>query len=263
MCEVLQIPRSTYYYKAKERESNDDELTDLIVTIFRDSRNLYGQRKIKKELEKMGWIVSRRKISNIMKEQGLVSKYTVAQYKPSKTSCNESEISNVLNREFKQNAPLKVIVSDLTYVRVQAQWHYICVLVDLYNREIIGYSSGPNKTATLVQRAFASVPYNLENINLFHTDRGKEFDNELIDQALETFDIERSLSEKGSPYDNAVAEATFKIIKTEFVQGTVFPNQQILELELFDYVNWFNNIRIHGSLNYLTPMEYKYMHQIK
>jgi len=260
MCNVLQIPRSTYYYEAKNREYSDEELTTLIVDIFKKSRNIYGQRKIKKELAKLGWTVSRRRISRIMKEQGLVSKYTVAQFKPTKSTCNESEVGNVLNREFNQDQELKVVVSDLTYVRVDKKWHYICILVDLYNREIIGYSAGPNKTAALVQRAFASVPYNLNRLEIFHTDRGNEFKNQLIDEALEVFGIERSLSEKGSPYDNAVAEAMFKTIKTEFVNGTNFPCQQALDLELFDYVNWFNNIRIHGSLNYLTPAEYKLMH---
>src|SRR5699024_9736270 len=151
--------------------------------------------------------------------------------------------------------------SDLHYVRENQKLHYICILVDMYNREIIGHSAGQQKTATLVQRAFASVSYNLNQLELFHTDRGSEFKNELIDDALDAFGIERSLSEKGSPYDNAVAEATFKTIKTEFVNGTVFPNQQVLDLELFDYVNWFNNIRIHGSLHYLTPKEYKHKHQ--
>jgi len=257
MCEVLQLPRSTYYYEAKIRKSSDEELTTLIVDIFKNSRDIYGQRKIKKELEKLGWTVSRRRISRIMKEQGLVSKYTVAQFKPSKTTCNESEVGNVLNREFEQEQELKVVVSDLTYVRVDQKWHYICVLVDLYNREIIGYSAGARKTAVLVQRAFASVPYNLNQLELFHTDRGSEYKNQLIDDALNAFGIERSLSEKGTPYDNAVAEAMFKTIKTEFVNGTNFPNQQVLDLELFDYVNWFNNVRIHGSLDYLTPAEYK------
>ena len=65
------------------------------------------------------------------------------------------------------------------------------------------------------------------------------------------------MSEKGPPYDNAVAEATFKTIKIEFVRGAVFSSQQELDLELFDYVNWFNNIRIHGSLDYLSPAGYK------
>ncbi|WP_416150693.1 IS3 family transposase [Salipaludibacillus sp. HK11] len=259
MCAVLQLARSTYYYEAKIRDNQDEDLTTLIVDIFQTNRNIYGQRKIKKELGKLGWTVSRRRIGRIMTEQGLVSKYTVAQYKPRKTTCNESKTGNVLNREFEQDQELKVIVSDLTYVRVQQKWHYICVLVDLYNREIIGYSAGSHKSAELVQRAFASVKYNLHRLELFHTDRGSEFKNKLIDQALKTFDIKRSLSEKGTPHDNAVAEATFKTIKTEFVRGAVFANQHELDLELFDYVHWFNNIRIHGSLDYLTPTEYKFV----
>ncbi|MFA8440175.1 IS3 family transposase [Pueribacillus sp. YX66] len=263
MCAVLQLPRSTYYYEAKIRDNQDEELTALIVKIFKESRNIYGQRKIKKELQKQGWTVSRRRIGRIMNEQGLVSKYTVAQFKPRKTTVNESEIGNVLNCKFNQDKELKVIVSDLTYVRVKQNWHYICVLVDLYNREIIGYSAGPNKSTGLVQRAFSTVKYNLNRLELFHTDRGSEFKNKLIDEALETFGIARSLSEKGTPYDNAVAEATFKTIKTEFIHGRVFDSQQELDLELFDYVNWFNNIRIHGALNYLTPSEYKRKHQIE
>ncbi|ENH97017.1 Integrase catalytic region [Gracilibacillus halophilus YIM-C55.5] len=69
------------------------------------------------------------------------------------------------------------------------------------------------------------------------------------------------MNDKGTPYDNAVAEATFKTIKTEFVSSRVFSSQQELDLELFDYVNWFNNIRIHGLLDYVTPNEYKRNHQ--
>lgn len=78
-----------------------------------------------------------------------------------------------------------------------------------------------------------------------------------MDDALEAFGIERSLSEKGSPYNNSVAEATFKTIKTEFINGAIFPCQRAFDLELFNYVNQFNNIRIHESLNYLTPAENK------
>ncbi len=258
MCDVLQIPRSTYYYEAKERDKKEEKkLTKLIVEIFHENKQAYGQRKIKKKLQEKGWQISRRRIGRIMKTEGLVSKYTVAQFKPQKSTVNESDVGNVLDREFTQDKPLKVVVSDLTYVRVQQKWHYICVLVDLHNREIIGHSAGPNKDAKLVQRAFATVPYNLINLELFHTDRGSEFKNQLIDEALATFGIDRSLSNKGTPYDNAVAEATFKSIKTEFVKGAVFSSQKELDLELFDYVNWFNNIRIHESLDYLTPREYK------
>src|SRR5699024_9368613 len=131
---------------------------------------------------KLGYQVSRRRISRIMKEQGLVSKYTVAQFKVSKSLVNESKVGNELNREFYSDKPLKVIVSDLTYVRVKQNWHYICVLIDLYNREIIGYSAGPKKDAALVHRAFSTIRYNLYELEIFHTDRGKEFDNALIDK---------------------------------------------------------------------------------
>ncbi|MRJ46477.1 IS3 family transposase [Fundicoccus ignavus] len=257
MCRCLQVPRSTYYYEAKKRDHQDKEITKQIIKIFKDSRRIYGQRKIKEKLKDLGFIVSRRRIGRIMAEQGLVSKYTIVQYKPMKTVVNEEKISNRLKREFDEKDELEVVVSDLTYVRVGRRWHYICVLVDLFNREIIGYSAGPHKTAELVKRAFASVPYNLNRLKLFHTDRGSEFKNKSIDQSLEAFGIERSLSVKGTPYDNAVAESTFKTLKTEFIFGEHFETQEGLDLGLFDYVNWYNNVRIHGSLGYMTPKENK------
>jgi putative transposase len=260
MCDVLQLSRSTYYYEAKEQAKLDDELTTTIIEIFHKSRQNYGTRKIKHELKKLGMIVSRRRIGRIMNENGLVSKYTVAQFKPHVDKCNESRIENVLNRKFDQQKELTVVVSDLTYVRVGDRWNYICLFVDLYNREIVGHSAGPNKDAGLVYQALSTVKANLSNIQLFHTDRGNEFKNKIIDEALKTFQIKRSLSMKGCPYDNAVAEATFKIIKTEFVKGTFFEDLDQLKLELDDYVHWFNHIRIHGTLGYLSPVEYKKAH---
>ncbi|KRF59801.1 transposase [Bacillus sp. Soil768D1] len=256
MCGVLELSRSTYYYEAKEQTSEDD-VTNAILDIFDKNRKAYGTRKIKVELKKRGLTVSRRRIGRIMKEQGLVSSYTVAQYKPQKTSCNESDQANELNQEFLQEKEKKVVVSDLTYVKVKNKWHYICVFVDLFNREIIGFSTGPNKDAKLVARAFASIKGNLRDIQLFHTDRGNECKNKLIDETLTIFEIGRSLSMRGCPYDNAVAEATFKIIKTEFANQTTFASLAQLTLEFGGYVNWFNKLRIHGTLGYLSPLEFK------
>lgn len=256
MCKVLNIPRSTYYYEAKIQK-DESELVAKIVNIFKTSRNNYGTRKIKVELSKEGLQISKRRIGRIMKQEGLVSKYTVAQFKPHVDKCNESKVANLVERKFKDQPHLNVVVSDLTYVRVGLNWNYICVLVDLFNREIIGYSVGRNKSADLVSKAFATVRSDLNKIQIFHTDRGNEFKNKLIEDTLETFHISRSLSMKGCPYDNAVAEATFKIIKTEFVYGETFETLDDLKYQLADYVNWFNNHRIHSSLGYLTPCEYK------
>lgn len=193
-----------------------------------------------------------------MKEKGLVSSYTVAQFKPHIDYCNESKVANLVNRKFDEQPFLNVVVSDLTYVRVGSNWHYICELIDLFNREIIGCSAGRNKDALLVSKAFAMVKKRLSHIWIFHTDRGNEFKNALIETTLLAFGISRSLSMKGCPYDNAVAEATFKIIKTEFLRNHTFNTLNDLNYQLADYVNWFNNHRIHSSLGYLTPLQYKH-----
>lgn len=86
---------------------------------------------------------------------------------------------------------------------------------------------------------------------------GSEFKNRLIDETLTTFQIGHSLRLKGCPYDNAVAEATYKVMKTEFVNQMNFQSLHFLELELYDYVNWFNKHRIYGTLGYVTPIQYK------
>lgn len=83
------------------------------------------------------------------------------------------------------------------------QWNYICVLVGLFNREIIGYNTGVHKTGELAEEAFQSVEGSLKDIRLFHTDRGNKSKNQAIKELLEAFDIERSLSQKGCPYDVA------------------------------------------------------------
>ncbi|MGF7059436.1 IS3 family transposase [Brassicibacter mesophilus] len=99
MCKILQLPRSTYYYKSKV-DLSGDEISRKIIKIFKSSRNNYGTRKIKVELKKLGYVASRRKIGRIMKLNDLVSNYTVAQYKPHIDKCNESKIANKLNRAF-------------------------------------------------------------------------------------------------------------------------------------------------------------------
>lgn len=256
MCKVLKISRSLVYYTPKEK-SFDSKLENEIINIFKKSRNNYGTRKIKKELDKKGYQVSRRRISRIMKKYGLVSNYTVKQYKAYKSKCNEEKTENIVNREFDRKECMEVVVSDLTYVNVKGKWNYICILLDLYNREIIGYAASKNKDANLVYKAFTKINRPLEDIKILHTDRGNEFKNNLIDSLVTTFNIKRSLSKKGCPYDNAVAEAAFKVVKTEFAFNKIFQSFEELEYLLFDYINWYNNHRIHGSLNYLTPVEYR------
>jgi len=256
MCKCLNVSRSTFYYKAKEK-TIDVKFENAVIEEFRKSRNNYGTRKLKIMLSRKQLIASRRKIGKVMNKYALLSNYTAKKSKNGKNKVNNDNIPNVVNGDFEGKKPLEVVVSDLTYVKVAGKWNYICVLLDLCNRKIIGSAVGKSKSAQIVKAAFFSIKNDLRKINLFHTDRGSEFRNLVVDGILETFGIERSLSAKGTPTDNAVAESTYNIIKTEFAFGKDFASFEEFEIEWFDYANWYNNVRIHGSLGYLSPAEYE------
>lgn len=179
-----------------------------------------------------------------MNKYRLISIYIVKQYKIHKSKCNNEKVDNILNREFKDREDLEFVVSDLTYVNVSGKWHYICLLINFFNREIVGYSACPNKDTKLVYQVFMNSNINLKKIKIFHTDRGNEFKNKIINEVLDVFEIKRSLSKKGCPYDKAVAEAGYKIVKAEFSFNKVFNSLEELQLDLRGYILWYNNKRI-------------------
>jgi len=260
MCKILKVPRSTFYYKPTTKVC-DAQLENAVIQEFRASRNNFGTRKLKivlaRKTDKHEPIfVSRRRIRDVMRKYNLVSNYTIKTApKGKKLLVNNDEIPNIVNREFDNREPLEVVVSDLTYVKVAGKWNYICLLIDLQSRMIIGFAAGKSKSAQLVKKAFFSVQTDLRKVKLFHTDRGSEFKNFVIEQILTAFKIERSLSAKGSPIDNAVSESMYSVVKTEFAFQREFVDFDELELDLFDWVNWYNYQRPHGSLGYRTPSE--------
>ncbi len=253
MCHWLNLPRSSYYYKAVKPVS-EAELEENIKAIFLESKSRYGARKIKKCLKNQGMALSRRRIRRLMKRLNLVSVYQKAAFKPHTKGKNEAPTPNLLERQFDHQKPLEALVTDLNYVRVGNRWAYVCFIIDLFNCEIIGLSVGWHNTANLVKEAIQSIPYALTKVKLFHSDRGKEFDNTLIDEILEAFDITCSLSQAGCPYDNAVAESTYRSFKLEFINQETFHSLEELTLKTKDYVHWWNHHRLHGSLTYQTPM---------
>lgn len=259
MCRLLGVTRSLVYYEPKERVI-DIEAENAVIEEFKSNRSVYGTRKLKQALtrRKNPIILSRRRIGSIMRKYDLVSKYTLKQKKRStKEPVNEDSVSNIVNREFDREKPLEVVCSDLTYVQVGGKWHYICLLLDLANREIIGSAAGRNKDAQIVRKAFYRVDVDLRSIDYFHTDRGNEFKNEIIESILTAFGITRSLSAKGTPLDNAVMESMYNVLKIEMIYGEKFDTLEELDLALFEYVNWYNSIRLHGSLGYVPPKEAK------
>jgi transposase InsO family protein len=255
MCRVLNVPRSTFYYKESPK-SIDTELENAVIEEFKRSRNNYGVRKLKVKLAQRKLTVSKKRIGKIMKKYNLISNYTLRKSNKRKSLVNADNIANVVDRAFDNRRKYDVVVSDLTYIKIAGKWYYLCLLLDLCGRKILGSAVGNQKNAKLVETAFYSVQADLRQINIFHTDRGSEFKNSVIEQLLEAFNINRSLSNKGNPYDNAVCESMYNIIKTEFVFAHEFADLAEFKLLWFDYVNWYNNVRIHGSLGYKTPGEW-------
>jgi transposase InsO family protein len=252
---ALQINRSTLYYKPKLAKNNSF-LIKAIKDAFKDGRQTYGTRRVQVELRKKDIYVSRRKISKIMGELGLVSVYTKTKYKHIPGNDNEAIAPNIVARNFDGHRPDDVIVSDLTYFMIGNKWHYLCPLLDLCGRRLIGYSVGRNKTAELIQKAFHSVKGDLRKIKIFHTDRGSEFKNKFIDDLLSGFSIKRSLSRKGNPFDNAVIESFNNSIKKDFINRYKFVDIQDFTEKMDEHMEWYNNVRIHSSLGYLTPNEW-------
>lgn len=157
MCRWLNIPRSSYYYKAVEPVS-ETELEEMVKRIFLESKSRYGASKIKKCLEAEGIVLSRRLIRRIIKRLNLASVYQKVVFKLHSKGKNEAPIPNLLDRQFHQRKPLEALVTDLTYVHVGNRWTYVCLIIDLFNREIIGLSVGWNKIADLVKEAIQSIP---------------------------------------------------------------------------------------------------------
>lgn len=256
ICELLDISRQYLYSSYKPRVKDEQELIETIKTEFFKNRRAYGARKMRHHLERKGIKIGRKRLRRIMRENGLVSCYTKTKFRHKATEPNNSTVGNILNRNFKTLRPYQAVVTDLTYVDINGKWYYICLIVDLFNRQIIGHSCGPHKTAGLILQAFNSIKVKLSCIQIFHSDRGKEFDNIILDKLLSIYGIVRSLSRKGNPYDNAVIESTNKALKAEFIYQHKFESLEHLRNELYGYVFWWNNQRVHGSIGYKTPVEY-------
>ena len=141
-------------------------------------------------------------------------------------------------------------------MRVGGSWAYVCLPGDLANRQIAGHSVGVRHDADPVPAAFAALRFPLDEIEVFHTDRGGEFTGERIERMLDVFGITRSLSRPGNPYDNAVVESTNRLVKKELIHRNVYTNVEQLRSDVNRYVWWYNHQRLHSTLGYLSPVEF-------
>lgn len=233
-----------------------DPIAGDVRAVRRDGHERCGAGKIKAALERRGVTASGRRIVSIMRRRGMTGAYARGTSEPHRTRADEAGLADILGREFDGYGPRAHLASDLTYVRVGGEWAYVCLLIDLANRGIAGHSADTGRAADLVMAAFATLDFPLTEVEVFHTDRGSEFDNAKIDGLLDVFDIGGSPSGKGDPYDNAVVESTNRLLKKELIYRNHYTSLEQLRSDPDDYVWWSDNQRLHSTLAYRSPNEF-------
>jgi putative transposase len=262
MCEVLDMPRSTYYQSLMKTESARDRenrlLLEQIQLIHTESKGRYGAPKIHFLLLKAGFSVSLKRVQRIMRKAGIYS-ITIKKFRPQSNRKPIEARENVLQQDFSTSKLNEKWVADITYIHtLRDGWCYLATVLDLYSKKIIGYSFSRSMTTELVLQALdnAVSVQQPESGLILHTDLGSQYTSEDFSQALKEQKIIPSFSRKGCPYDNACIESFHAILKKEEVHHVTYLNFESANAALFQFIEgWYNRRRIHGQLNFQTPQE--------
>ncbi len=266
MCRVLDISRSGYYGWQKKTKSartkENEHLLDHIEKAYMLSRRTYGSPRVTAELKSQGMPYGENRIAKLMRENGIKAK-SKRRYKITTHSGHQRPIVPNLLNELRVAAPNTTWVSDITYIRTYEGWLYLCIVLDVFSRSIVGWSMGERITDDLVINAFlkAIMRRNPGNALIFHSDRGSQYASYRFRNLLASYNITQSMSNKGNCYDNALAESFFSTLKTEL--GYCYESRSIARQNIFEYIEvFYNRIRRHSSIDYLSPLEYERKHML-
>ena len=211
------------------------------------------------ELKSRGWRVSRKRVERLMREMGLRAR---KQRKWVKTTDSEHELvvaENILNRDFRAFYPGEKWVSDITYLRTDSGWLYLTMILDLWDRKVIGWSMSEELTAKPVSRALVMAVGNRQPREglIFHSDQGIQYCSEEFRSTLYRLcpTVRQSMSRKGNCWDNACAESFFSTLKVELEELERRCNKKQIETAVFEYIEiYYNRCRRHSALGYAIPL---------
>ena len=265
MCRVLQVSRSSYYIWLKSKPSKrlleNKKLIEQIKIIHKQSKGTYGSPRITKELKARNYSASRVRVARLMKKARIRSIIKKKFVVTTNSKHGFTLSPNLLNREFNPDQQGKVWVSDITYIRTMEGWLYLTVIIDLADRKVIGWSTSESmKASRTIIPAWKMAVLNRPVFKplIFHSDQGIQYASSEFRVILKrNKNITQSMSRKGNSWDNACAESFFKSIKTEWIYRFKYINRRIAAISIFEYIEtWYNTLRRHSSLNYLSPLEY-------
>lgn len=266
MCKVLNISSSGYYHWLSNGPSKlwleNRKITEQIELIFEETHQSYGAPRMSIELKSKGFKVSRPRTARIMKAIGIKAR-RVRIFKATTDSKHNYPISpNILNQDFKVERPNQVWVSDITYIETSKGWAYLTVIIDLFDRKVVGWAISNDLSAksTIINAWYMAVGNRkISKELIFHSDRGSQYACTKFRNIIKSYKlVKQSMSRKGNCWDNAVAESFFKSLKTEWVYKNKYNNFNEAEISIFKWIEtWYNRNRRHSYLNYKTINEFE------
>lgn len=263
LCAVLEVSRSAYYdWKLAQPnlyQQQDHALQPLVKDIFHQHRRRYGARRIACELGDRGASCSRSKVRKIMDQLGLVA-IQPKSFQPRTTDSKHTLgfSPNLLLDGVQVDRLNQVWVGDITYVALQNKFAYLAMLMDLFSRKIVGWSLDLNMEASLVIQALKNAIGQRQPAAglVHHSDRGGQYAAREYRNLLARADMQQSMSRAADCYDNAFMESCFGTIKTELEMST-YPSFQEARQEIQEYINYYNAVRRHSSIDYQTPNRFE------
>ena len=257
---LTNMARSSFYYHQKQIKLPDkyQMIKTLIKTIYHKHKGRYGYRRITDEIQNKGIIVNHKKVLRIMKLLGLKSIIRIKKYKSYKGELGKIA-PNIIERDFKAEAPNQKWATDITEFNVAGNKLYLSPIIDLYNQEIISYELTERpifkQVETMLKKAFKKIPKEVKLV--LHSDQGWQYQMKQYQNLLKQKGITISMSRKGNCLDNAIIENFFGTLKSEMYYTQKFKTIEQLKQEIDEYIKYYNTDRIKSNLNKMSPIKYR------
>ncbi len=261
LCEALDVSRGTFYnHILRNKKQNTvyvqrkEELREKIQKIYDDSNQIFGAGKIMAVLKEQGVKASEKTIRFLMRDMGIKSIRQEAKFLYDK---EKKRNRNLLQQQFNPLKPNQVWVSDITMFRLKEKNFYICVILDLYSRVVVGYKIGIKNSTQLTKSTFklAYINRRPQSGLMFHSDNGGNYCCRTFQTYLIKLNVEQSYSRPYVPYDNSVMESFFASMKREELYRRKFKSENEFYKAVADYVIFYNEKRPHYQNNYRTPLK--------
>ncbi len=266
MCEVFRVSRSGYYgwchQDRNAKRAKELHLVRKIEEVHLGSRKTYGSPRVLQVLKGMGERCGKSKVERLMKMHGIRAKMK-RKFRVTTDSKHDLPIApNLLNRNFSPEKPNQVWASDISYVWTKRGWLYLAVIVDLFSRQVVGWSLNKTMTKELVCSALRQAYFRRKPGTgvIFHSDRGSQYCSKEFRDLLKLYKMLQSQSRRANCWDNAVVESFFHTLKTEAIYFETFETREHAEIFIFEWVEaFYNRQRLHSTLGYKSPVDFERM----